>query len=528
MNDLMTQMTKNNGIRKTESQFGIISERLDMVNMPIRVASAMETFFNQRFFALKTMTSKSSKHSLTKRGIFSYASKCLARIGYASLPIWISFSMPSSLFGFGNLLPMFNGENTSFQSVASFPYRDSKLMQKAVYMSGAPSGNMSNHIDGFSFRNVERIEQIISNSLFSSHTSIIQTNAKYVNGANSAETQNGQCRASRRDYERLSGRVWRSGVINIIPVNVPAERHDMTRPLWEQREEGNRKPSLTAEIITILSPMDTWFTSNTGSTRAISTYHEWQTDTLDTPGANAQIEGNDVTAEAVTATVRLGNYTQILNKVFFISETQRAIVAAGRNDEVDYQTLKMSKSLARDIEYALVLNATSAAGASATARQLKGVLGWITSNVGTVSATTVALTEAIYNTNLAVIWKNGGYPTVTLVGAYNKQQISGFTSNVRRIEAEEKKLVNSVDVYESDFGMIMVRLHHILNDNDPGYVVNLGVMELWVKAWLRPINRIELAKTGSADKYKIEAELTLESRNQIGSGMITGLYYAYN
>ena len=89
-------------------------------------------------------------------------------------------------------------------------------------------------------------------------------------------------------------------------------------------------------------------------------------------------------------------------------------------------------------------------------------------------------------------------------------------------------MVNSIDVYESDFGMIMVRLHHILNDNNPGYVVNLGVMELWVKAWLRPVNRIELSKTGSSDRYKIEAELTLEARNQLGSGMITGLFYSYN
>lgn len=286
---------------------------------------------------------------------------------------------------------------------------------------------------------------------------------------------------------------------------------------------GNREDLI--DIITNISPMDTWFTSNTGSTRAISTNHEWQTDVLDTPAANAQAEGDDATAAAVTPTVRLGNYTQILWKVFQISETQRAIVAAGRNDEVDYQTMVKSKSLARDIEYALLLNASSASGASATARQLKGVIGFITSNVGTVSATTVALTETIYNANLATIWAAGGYPTVTLVGAYQKQKISGFTSNVRRIEAEEKKLVNSVDVYESDFGMIMVRLHHLLHDFQPGYVVNLGVMELWVKAWLRPVNRIQLAKTGSSDKYKIEAELTLESRNQAGSGMITGLFY---
>lgn len=289
---------------------------------------------------------------------------------------------------------------------------------------------------------------------------------------------------------------------------------------------GNREDLI--DIIINISPMDTWFTSNTGSTRAISTFHEWQTDVLDTAAANAQVEGDNATAELITPTTRLGNYSQILWKVFQISETQRAIVAAGRNDEVDYQTLKMSKALARDIEYALLLNASSASGASGTARNLKGVLGWITTNVTTVSATTVALTEALYNTNLAAVWKQGGYPTVTLVGAYNKQQISGFTSNVRRIEAEEKRLVNSVDVYESDFGMIMVRLHHLLNDNKPGVVVNLGVMELWVKAWLRPVNRIELAKTGSSDQYKIEAELTLEARNQAGSGLITGIFFAYN
>jgi len=289
---------------------------------------------------------------------------------------------------------------------------------------------------------------------------------------------------------------------------------------------GNREDLI--DIIINISPMDTWVTSNTGSTRAISTYHEWQTDALATAAANAQIEGDNATAAAVTPTTRLGNYSQILWKVFQISETQRAIVAAGRNDEVDYQTLKKSKELARDIEYALLLNSSSASGASGTARQLKGILGWITTNVTTVSATTVAMTEALYNTNLAAIWKQGGYPTVTLVGAYQKQQISGFTSNVRRIEAEEKKLVNSVDIYESDFGAIMVRLHHLLNDNNPGYVVNLGVMDLWVKAWLRPVNRIELAKTGSSDQYKIEAELTLESRNQAGSGLLSGLYYAYN
>ena len=285
---------------------------------------------------------------------------------------------------------------------------------------------------------------------------------------------------------------------------------------------GNREDLI--DVITNISPMETWFTSNTGSGRAIATLHEWQTDALAAAAANAQVEGDDATATAVVATSRLGNYTQILWKVFQVSETQRAVVAAGRNDEVDYQTLKRTKELARDIEYALIINASTASGDATTARQLKGVVGWITTNLTTATATSQALDETTFNANLALVWAQGGYPTVTLVGSYQKRKISGFTSNVRRIEAEEKKLVNTVDVYESDFGTIMVRLHHVLNDTQPGYIVNLGVMELWVKAWLRPVNRVELAKTGSSDRYKIEAELTLECRNQKGSGLMTGFY----
>ena len=99
-------------------------------------------------------------------------------------------------------------------------------------------------------------------------------------------------------------------------------------------------------------------------------------------------------------------------KVFTISETQRAIVAAGRNDEVDYQTLKMSKSLARDIEYALVLNSSSAAGASATARQLKGVLGWITSNVGSCLSNDCGVDGSDLQHELGCDLEEGGYPTV--------------------------------------------------------------------------------------------------------------------
>lgn len=287
---------------------------------------------------------------------------------------------------------------------------------------------------------------------------------------------------------------------------------------------GNREDLI--DVITNISPVDTWFTSNSGSGRAYNTLHEWQTDTLAAAAANAQIEGDDFAAVAATPTVRLNNYTQILVKVFQISETQQAVNAAGRANEVDYQTMKRTKELARDIEYALLINASAVAGNATTARQLKGVLGFIATNVTTATATSEQISESRFNDNLGLIWAQGGFPSVTLVGQWIKRKISSFTSNSRRIEADRKMLVNAVNIYESDFGVIEVRLSQILNSAAPGSILNLGRMELWVKAWLRPVLRSPLAKTGSSDKYKIEAELTLESRQEKGSGAMTGFAVA--
>lgn len=283
---------------------------------------------------------------------------------------------------------------------------------------------------------------------------------------------------------------------------------------------GNREDLI--DVITTITPQETWFMSNIGTERATAIRHEWQTDALAAPAANAQIEGDDFAASAAVPTTRVANSCQILVKVFQISESQQAINLAGRRNEVDYQQTKRSKELAKDLEYALLINASEVTGTSALARQLKGVLGWIATNVTTASATTVDVTETVYNDNLALIWAQGGFPSYTLVGTYQKRKITGFTSNVKNISADAQKLVNTVSVYESEFGVIQVRLHQVMNTTAPDTLLNLGVLDLWKKAWLRPIVTTKLAKTGSSDKYKIEAELTLESRNEKGSGKLTG------
>lgn len=278
------------------------------------------------------------------------------------------------------------------------------------------------------------------------------------------------------------------------------------------------------DVITNISPMDTWFTSNSGTTRATARYHEWTTDALAAAAANSVIEGDDATTVAITPSTRVGNYSQILRKVYQITDTEEAVDKAGRDSEISYQTQNKLKELARDIEYALIINASQASGATGTARTLQGVLGWITTNVTTGTGTgNEALTESMLNDNLQLVWAQGGFPKNVLCGAFQKRAISAFTTNTKNVSADEKKLTSAVDVYQSDFGTLAIRLHHEINTTAPGKLIVLGDMGLWRKAWLRPVKKDELSRTGASRKFMIEAELTLESRQQKGSGAITEL-----
>lgn len=81
---------------------------------------------------------------------------------------------------------------------------------------------------------------------------------------------------------------------------------------------------------------------------------------------------------AVTPTTRWGNYTQISTKNFLIARTENIVNKAGRGLEIDYQTVKKTKEIKRDAEFALIQNTTFNAGAFATARQSRGCAGWIT------------------------------------------------------------------------------------------------------------------------------------------------------
>jgi len=88
------------------------------------------------------------------------------------------------------------------------------------------------------------------------------------------------------------------------------------------------------DIIYDVSPEETPFLSTCRKVKATNTYHEWQTDALRSSAANAHIEGDATTAEARTATSRLGNYTQIFKNAVVVPDTDEGLNKAGRGKEI--------------------------------------------------------------------------------------------------------------------------------------------------------------------------------------------------
>lgn len=255
--------------------------------------------------------------------------------------------------------------------------------------------------------------------------------------------------------------------------------------------------------------------------KASATYVEWMTESLAAAAANKQIEGADYSFSKPTSRTRLGNWTQILSKTFEVSETQEAVDKAGVESEYARRMENAVKEIGRDVEYALV-NGTGNSGASGTARELKGVLSFIATTVETGSGTgTEALTEAMFNDALQDAYVQGGSPNMAYANGWQKRKISAFsTPSTRNIDAENKKLVAAVDVYESDFGLIEVKLDRWM----PTDQVALLEQDKWAVAVLRPIKVVQdIAKVASSRRGVVEGELSLISYNEAASAKITGL-----
>lgn len=300
---------------------------------------------------------------------------------------------------------------------------------------------------------------------------------------------------------------------------------------------GNRE-DLSDQIYNI-SPVEVPFQSMIGKTKATNTLHEWQTDALAAAAANAQLQGDDTTFGAVTATARVSNRTQILRKEVVIAGTQESVNKAGRKSEMVYQLQKKSKEFKRDLEFVLCSNQAPVTGNSTTAPQMRPLCGWYATNDsrgasgadGTTSTaatdgTQRAISETILQDVMQNCWASGGNPTVALCGPKQKRAISAFTGGATKFDkTEDKTLYAVVDVYVSDFGQLKIIPSRFTRGAAAGTDREVHVLDTdyWALATLRPIQTVDLAKTGDAEKAMIIGEFTLEARNEASSGIAADL-----
>lgn len=294
---------------------------------------------------------------------------------------------------------------------------------------------------------------------------------------------------------------------------------------------GNRE-DLT-DMIWDVSPSETPFLTAIAKSKASATLHEWQTDALAAAAANAHIEGDDASPATAAATTRLTNQCQILKKHVVVSGTQEAVNKAGRKSEIAYQKAKRMAEIKLDLEFAMIdgggaagIGNAKAAGNDTTAREMGSIHTYLTSNLslgsGGAAATgdgTDAMTagtardfsETLLTSVLQSCYTNGGNPKLMFTSPTNKGVAAGFTGGgTHFVDKDNKKLINSVDVYVGSFHTLKVMpSRNLANEGvlgiDPEYVSF---------AELRPTSAQKLAVTGDSHREEIVCEGTLEVRNE--------------
>jgi hypothetical protein len=303
-----------------------------------------------------------------------------------------------------------------------------------------------------------------------------------------------------------------------------------------------------ADVIYNISPTDTPFLSSIGKGgKAKGVLHEWQTDSLaDVDTGNAHLEGDEAAFTTPSATVRVGNYTQIMRKTAIVSGTVEEIDKAGRKSEMAYQLAKRAKELKRDQEAIMLSNQGGDAGGEGTARKMASMGAWLKTNVdfGTGGANPTytagvpdaartdatsgdlrAFTETILKSVIEQVWTSGGDAKVLMVGPFNKQAVSTFPGIATRnfdlsnVSPRATAIIASVDVYVGDLGTLRVIPNRFQRERD-AWVLDFSLISMPA---LRSYRSVPLAKTGDAEKRLLLVEHTLRVNQEAGLGLAADL-----
>jgi hypothetical protein len=306
------------------------------------------------------------------------------------------------------------------------------------------------------------------------------------------------------------------------------------------------------EAYTMISPEETPFQQAVRQETAENTLFEWTVVELASPNASNRVaEGESAPAnDAATLALRLSNYTQISDKVVEVSQTSQAVNAAARNiQRLAEQVVIKMKEMKRDMETMLLDNVAASAASSGNARQTAGLVAFLKTNTifeaggadptlsgttegypnaaATAGTTPVVFAEADLNSVIEQCWNEGASPSLIMCNGGNKRRISSaFTGNSTRYkDSIDKKLVASIDFYDSDFGELTVVPNRFMRTSNPGAdndCYNVFVLDpaYAAIAFLDPMQQKPLAETGHSLRTLVWCEYGLQVDNEKAHGII--------
>lgn len=291
-----------------------------------------------------------------------------------------------------------------------------------------------------------------------------------------------------------------------------------------------------SDIIYNLSPADTPLQSLVKRGKAEGVFSQWNIDSLAAVDPNnAVIEGDDAANDTLTQPAFAGNYVQLSDKVWQVSTTQNSVKAYGMGRTRAYQRMKKMKELKRDRETIYMANQASVAGAAATARKLRGLPSWITTNtsrgVGGANGSTAAaatdgtqrnFTEALLRAVVVAQATNSSeMASIVMAGPANRTNLSTqLSGNNTRFHRMDKKTLNAtITVYDSDHGPLQFVMNRYQRDRDM-FLINPDFLEI---RYLQGFKEDDLAKTGHADRGMYSCEATLAVLNEAAHAVIADL-----
>lgn len=288
-----------------------------------------------------------------------------------------------------------------------------------------------------------------------------------------------------------------------------------------------------------------------------NTLIEYQVDSYADPAFDGVLDGEDVTSHENMAEnrARLGARIQIFRRspmVSLLAEEVSDVAGVGQRGELAKAVAKSLEMLKRDMECAFCSDRESQQEVKPNPYRTRGLGTWIqngaqsdlpvaegfrTPAASVDTTATASLAESNVNAVLQSMWdQTGADKTFTLLaGRALRSRFSTFTaiqtgstnvmSAIRMFmqNAESRKIVNTIDIWEGDFGTLeLVPSHWLAADNASadvkrarGYVLDMDLVEL---AFHTAPKRKPLPDLGGGPREIVYAIAALLVKNPLGLG----------